>query len=62
MVAVSSVGTQGNRRAAQLFEVGYAEMKRRLRPESIIMYGAVPECCAGDNIIPVKAFQSKWRD
>ena len=62
MVAVSSVGTQGNKAAAQLFEAGYHEMKRRLRPEQIIVYGGIPECCQGDNIIPVKAFQSKWHD
>ena len=62
MVAVSSVGTQGNRRATRLFELGYAEMKKRLAPEKIIMYGNVPECAEGDDVIPVKAFQSKWRD
>lgn len=62
MVAVSSVGTQGNRTAAQLFEAGYKEMKRRLRPVQIVMYGSVPECCKGDSIIPVRAFQSKWRE
>ena len=62
MVAVSSVGTQGNKVSAQLFEAGYREMKRRLRPEVIVMYGTVPECCEGDNIISVRAFQSKWRE
>ena len=62
MVAVSSVGTQGNKRSAYLFEVGYNEMKRRLKPDTIVMYGSVPECCKADNIIPVRAFQSKWRD
>lgn len=62
MVAVSSVGTQGNKVSAQFFEAGYREMKRRLRPELIVMYGNIPECCKDDNIITVKAFQSKWRD
>lgn len=62
MVAVSSVGTQGNRRATRLFELGYAEMKKRLTPARIIMYGSVPECAEGDDVIPVKAFQSKWRE
>lgn len=62
MVAVSSVGTQGNKRAARLFEAGYTEMKTRLRPSQIVLYGNAPECCKNDNIIPVKAFQSKWRD
>ena len=61
MVAVSSVGTQGNKRSAQLFAAGYEEMKRRLNPSQIVLYGSTPECCKGDNIIPVRAFQSKWR-
>ena len=62
MVAVSSVGTQGNRRATRLFEAGYEEMKRRLQPIQIIMYGSVPDCAKDDNIVSVKAFQSKWRE
>lgn len=61
-VAVSSVGTQGNRTSARLFEAGYNEMKRRLHPAQIIMYGSAPECCLGDNLVIVKAFQSKWRE
>lgn len=61
-VAVSSVGTQGNRAAAQFFEAGYNEMKRRLNPAQIVMYGSVPECCKGDNLVTVRAFQSKWRE
>ena len=60
MVAVSTVGTQGNKRSAYLFEAGYNEMKRRLKPVQIVLYGSVPAFCEGDNIIPVKAFQSKW--
>lgn len=61
MVAVSSVGTQGNKVSAHLFETGYDEMKRRLNPTRIVMYGGIPEFCKDDNIISVKAFQSKWR-
>lgn len=62
MVAVSSVGTQGSARAAQLFEAGYNEMKRRLQPAQIVMYGTVPECAQGDNLLTLKSFQSKWRE
>ena len=62
MVAVSSVGTQGNRRATRLFELGYVEMKKRLAPAKIIMYGSVPECAKDDDIISVRAFQAKWRE
>lgn len=62
MVAVSSVGTQGSKRASELFEAGYNEMKRRLEPSVIVMYGTIPECAKGDNLITLKAFQSKWRE
>ena len=62
MVAVSTVGTQGSQIAAQYFENGYNEMKRRLNPSQIVLYGSIPKCCENDNIIPVKAFQSKWRE
>lgn len=59
-VAVSSVGTQINPTARKLFIDGYREMMRRLQPSAVIMYGNIPDDCTG-NIIPVKAFQSKWR-
>ena len=62
MVAVSSVGTQGSARAAQFFEAGYNEMKRRLQPAQIVMYGTVPECAQSDNLLTLKSFQSKWRE
>ena len=59
-VAVSSVGTQMSRQAREYFIDGYREMMARLRPTAVIVYGTVPDECTG-NIIPVKAFQSKWR-
>ena len=59
-VAVSSVGTQANPTTKQLFIDGYREMMARLQPKKIIMYGNIPDECQG-NIIPVKAFQQKWR-
>ena len=59
-VAVSSVGTQNSKEQKQLFLNGYREMLVRLQPSKIIMYGNIPDECQG-NIIPVKAFQSKWR-
>lgn len=42
-VAVSSVGTQLNKRAAELFRLGYDEMLRRLNPSTIYFYRP----CAG---------------
>lgn len=47
-VAVSSVGTQKNKRAKQLFLAGYHEMMERLQPEKIIFFGAVPDGCEGN--------------
>ena len=59
-VAVSSVGTQVNPESRRLFLEGYREMISRLQPSKIIMYGNIPDECQG-NIVPVKAFQQKWR-
>lgn len=55
-VAVSSVGTQNNKRAAALFRRGYDEMLRRLKPSTIYFYGTVPEGISG-HIVRVEAFQ-----
>lgn len=55
-VAVSSVGTQNNKRAAALFRRGYDEMLRRLSPSTIYFYGTVPDGISG-HIVRVEAFQ-----
>lgn len=60
-VVVSSVGTQQNATATRLFELGYAEMMRRLKPSKVIMYGKVPDSCFG-NIVSISAFTTKWRE
>ena len=60
-VAVSSVGTQKNKKAKELFIQGYQEMVRRLEPETIIFYGNVPEECMG-NIVHVRTFQEKFKE
>lgn len=60
VVAVSSVGTQVNRDASELFIAGYREMLDRLQPSQIIMYGHVPDECEG-NITQVSHFiRQKW--
>ena len=59
-VAVSSIGTQNNKTAKELFLKGYNEMMKHLQPEAIIFYGKAPEECAG-NIINIKSFQEKFR-
>lgn len=60
-VAVSSVGTQKNKKTKELFILGYKEMARRLQPETIIFYGNVPEECT-ENIVRIKAFQEKFKE
>ena len=47
-VAVSSVGTQKNPNARRLFQLGYSEMLRRLKPEKILFFGDMPESCKGN--------------
>lgn len=59
-VIISSVGTQVNKQAGQLFMDGYREMLDRLQPSQIIIHGNVPDGCEG-NIISIQAFQQKWR-
>ncbi len=58
-IAVSSVGTQKAKESKQLFLNGYNEMLKRLKPETVIFYGKVPEECQG-NIINIKSFQEKF--
>lgn len=58
-VAVSSVGTQMNKRSKKLFVDGYEKMVKVLKPETILFYGKVPEECLG-NIIEIKTFQDKF--
>jgi len=35
-------------------------MCEKLRPETILFYGNVPDECKG-NIVHIKAFQDKWK-
>lgn len=60
-VAVSSVGTQNNKLAKQLFVDGYNEMIKRLQPTTVIFYGNIPSECTG-NIVKVRAFQEKFKE
>ena len=61
IVAVSSVGTQKNPRAKELFDLGFQEMLTRLEPEKIIIYGLyVPDSCSCDYVL-VNSFQNKFR-
>lgn len=60
VVAVSSIGCNGNTKSRELFLKGYTEMMKRLMPQTILFYGEVPSGCEG-NIIRIKAFQDKWK-
>ncbi len=59
-VAVSSVGTQRSANSKRLFLLGYREMLRRLKPETVLFYGSVPEECDGGNIVRLEAFQKRF--
>lgn len=61
VVAVSSVGTQGNMESRKLFKNGYQVMVERLKPDTIIFYGSIPDECKG-NIVLIKAFQEKFKE
>ena len=60
-VAVSSVGCMNGKAKKELFISGYNAMIERLRPESIVFYGKVPEECKG-NIVRIKAFSDKFNE
>lgn len=60
-MAVSSVGTQKNRESKRLFLSGYEAMLDKLKPETVIFYGDVPEECTG-NIVRIRAFQEKFKE
>lgn len=60
-VAVSSVGTQADKRTAGLFFKGYNEMIKRLNPSVVYFYGLVPKECDDDRIIRIPAFQNELK-
>lgn len=59
VVAVSSVGSANSREKKALFLAGYNEMLARLRPETILFYGKVPEECRG-NIVHIPPFHRRF--
>lgn len=62
VVAVSSVGTQVEKKAKELFDKGYNEMLQRLQPELIYFYGNIPEGIATDNIINIAPLYKQVRE
>lgn len=61
VIALSSVGTQKNRNAKQLFLNGYREALKRLEPSVILFYGVVPKECRDARIVHIGAFQEDLR-
>lgn len=60
-VAVSSVGAANGRAKKELFMQGYNAMIERLKPETILFYGKVPEECEG-NIVKIAPFHKRFDD
>ncbi len=59
VVAVSSVGAANSKEKKELFFAGYNAMMERLRPETILFYGKVPEECGG-NIVQIQPFHKRF--
>ncbi|MBO5283659.1 MAG: DUF4417 domain-containing protein [Lachnospiraceae bacterium] len=60
-VAVSSVGAANSKEKKTLFLAGYNAMLERLRPETILFYGKVPEECEG-NIVHIPPFSDRFAE
>lgn len=70
-VAVSSVGTQMERRAKCLFLLGYEQMISRLQPKMVLFHGRIPGEIttkmaamygeSGPKLVPVAAYQERLR-
>ena len=61
MIAVSSVGTQVDKEAKRLFEIGYNKMLEVLEPASIYFYGCVPQGIDTANTIQIPPFYKSVR-
>ena len=60
-VAVSAVGTQMDNTARRLFDMGYAAMLDRLKPETVVFYGAVPDGYDAENVVKIAAYQDRLK-
>lgn len=60
-VAISSVGTQMSKDSKELFLNGYKRMIEILEPNTVIMYGSIPEACAR-NIVRIQSFQERFQE
>lgn len=55
-VAVSVTGTQKDEQSRELFLRGYEEMKKRLNPYNVYMFGKKPKDITDTNIIEIPSF------
>lgn len=60
-VAISSVGMMKNKNDIKLFLKGYDKMMEVLEPETIILYGKVPDGLEG-NIVHVEPFYGRFKE
>lgn len=59
VVAVSTVGVQRDPDARRLFAAGYDAMHERLRPSTVLVYGALPDQPAPDHVT-VRRYPTRW--
>lgn len=60
VVAISTVGTQGNKECMNTFLDGYLEMLERLTPIKVLVFGLVPEEIKSELIIECGCFQQRF--
>lgn len=60
VAAVSTVGVQRDKRAAELFETGYREMMKRLAPSRVICCGNRLPCMGGE-AVEIKPFLKRLK-
>jgi hypothetical protein len=56
IVAISTVGTQKNKKSKELFNQGYEQMLSRLHPTKILCYGGTIATENDDNIVHIKPY------
>lgn len=59
LIAVSSLGTQNDKDAQQLFRKGYERMQQVLEPSRILFYGKIPEWLDKSTVIHVPHARDK---
>ena len=61
-VFISSLGTQKKQETKTRFSKGYEEMLRRVRPDTVIFHGVLPEEYRAENVVQIKHYAEQQRD